>query len=74
MSKPIIQPSGYMSIVQSAKYANCRQSTIRAAVLSGELKAVEYGGGTQRHRFKIKPEWVDEWALAHHRAEVKSYA
>lgn len=62
--------TGYMTVVQAAKYAKCRQSTIRAAVLSGELKAVEFGKGKQRRRFKIKPEWVDEWSLEYHRAVV----
>lgn len=62
--------TGYMTVVQAAQYANCRQSTIRAAVLSGELKAVEFGEGRQRRRFKIKPQWVDEWSLEYHRAVV----
>lgn len=68
MPEAIIQP--YMSIVQAAKYANCRQSTIREAVYSGELTAVCYGNGKKRQHVKIKPEWVDEWALKHHRIEV----
>jgi hypothetical protein len=58
------QPStdrAWLTLCQMAEYAGFSKSFISREIRLGKLKAVAKGEGQERHRWRARREWVDQW-------------
>jgi excisionase family DNA binding protein len=53
--------SDYLSVPQAAERIGISPGTMRRLIAAGEIAVAPLGCGTIRPRYKLRPEWVDDF-------------